>query len=217
MRFAICLLVILFVLATGQIGFRIERGAQKASASTVQDEPAPRIFNARMSGKKLILTGENFRPNSVIVVNGKEQKTKNDSENPTTMLIAKKAGKKMAKGEIATIIVQGFQSAPSDEFSFFRGLTVTLNDGGKTVSLSPGEKFLLILNRSPYKWEVNVQDTSLIKVVDDTLPVLGAIAIFEALKKGETNLNATGSLACQSADPPCSTPSLQFQVNLVVK
>ena len=186
MRFTICLLVILVVLATGQIGFQIERGAQKTSASTVQDEPAPRIFNARLSGKKLILTGENFRQDSVIVVNGQAQKTKNDSENPTTMLIAKKAGKKMGKGEISTIVVQGIEGAPSDEFSFFRGLTITLNDVSKTVGLEVNEKFLLVLNRSPYKWEASVQDPTVVKVVDRALPVLGAIAIFETLKKGQT-------------------------------
>ena len=217
MRFTICLLVILVVLATGQIGFQIERGAQKTSASTVQDEPAPRIFNARLSGKKLILTGENFRQDSVIVVNGQAQKTKNDSENPTTMLIAKKAGKKMGKGEISTIVVQGIEGAPSDEFSFFRGLTITLNDVSKTVGLEVGEKFLLLLNRSPYKWEASVQDPTVVKVVDRALPVLGAIAIFETLKKGQTTLSATGFLACHNSNPPCNQPSLQFQVNLVVK
>ena len=217
MRFTICLLVILVVVATGQIGFRIERGARTVSASTLQEEPSPRIFNARMDGKKLIITGENFRAGDVIVVNGKAQKTKNDSENPTTMLIAKKAGKKMAKGELSTIIVEGLGGAPSDEFSFFRGLTITLNDVGKTVSLASGEKFLLILNRSPYKWEASVEDSTIIKVVDDTLPVLGAIAIFEASKKGQTNLSAVGSLACHNSNPPCSAPPLQFQVNLVVK
>ena len=197
MRFAICLLVILVVLATGQIGFQIESGAQKASASTVQDEPAPRIFNARLSGKKLIVTGENFSNDSVIVVNGQAQKTKNDSENPTTMLIAKKAGKKMAKGEISTIIVQGIEGPPSGEFSFFRGLTITLNDVGKTVGLEVGEKFLLLLSRSPYRWEASVQDSTVVRVVDDALPLLGAIAIFEASKKGQTN-SECGWLACLS-------------------
>ena len=217
MRFTICLLLILVVLATGQIVFQFEGGAQTACASTVQDEPSPRIFNARLSGKKLIVTGENFQAGAVIVVNGIAQKTKNDSENPSTMLIAKKAGKKMGKGEISTITIQGLEGAPSDEFNFFRGLTITLNDVGKTVSLAPGEKFLLILSRSPYKWEASVQDSSVIKVVDDTLPVLGAIAIFEASKKGQTNLSAIGSLACHNSNPPCNQPSLQFQVSVVVK
>ncbi|HKS39784.1 MAG TPA: hypothetical protein VJX74_04170, partial [Blastocatellia bacterium] len=134
-----------------------------------------------------------------------------------TMLIAKKAGKKMEKGEISALVVQGIGGAPSDEFSFFRGLTITLNDVSKTVGLEVGEKFLLVLNRSPYKWEANVQDSAVIKVVDNTLPVLGAIAIFQTLKKGQTTLSATGFLACHNANPPCNQPSLQFQVNLVVK
>jgi len=215
MRFAICLLLILVVLATGQIGFQIERGAQKVSASAVQDEPAPQIFNARLSGKKLIVTGENFRQDSVIVVNGKAQKTKNDSENPTTMLIAKKAGKKMAKGEISTIIIQGDNGATSGEFDFFRGLTVTQNDADKTVGIDVGERFLLLLSRGPYRWAARVEDSTVVKVVDNALPLPGMVAIFEATKKGQTALNVIGTPPCPGV--PCSTPPLEFKVNLVVK
>lgn len=216
MRFAICLLAILVLLATGQIGFHIE-SAERVSASVLQETPTPKIFNARLDGKKLIITGENFSAGDVIVVNGKAQKTKNDSENPTTMLIAKKAGKKMDKGEMSSITVRRSDGTGSDEFNFFKGLTVTLDDGGKTLSLNAGDKFLLILNRSPYKWEASVQDSAVVEVVEDALPVLGAIAIFKAAKKGQTNLSATGSLACHNSNPPCSAPPLQFRVNVVVK
>jgi predicted secreted protein len=211
------LLAILVLLATGQVGFHIESGAQRVSASVLQDAPTPKIINARLNGKKLIIAGENFSAGDVIVVNGKAQKTKNDSENPTTMLIAKKAGKKMEKGEISSITVQRSDGTGSDEFNFFKGLTVTLDDVGKTISLNAGDKFLLILNRSPYKWEASVQDSAVVEIVEDTLPVLGAIAIYKASKKGQTNLSATGSLACHNSNPPCSAPSLQFQVNVVVK
>jgi hypothetical protein len=217
MRFAICLLAILVVLATGRIGSQVEGGARRVSASTVQDAPTPKIFNARLNGKKLIVTGENFGADDVIVVNGQAQKTKNDSENPTTMLIAKKAGKEMGKGEMSAIAIRRADGTGSDEFDFFRGLTVTLDDGGKTLSLNAGDKFLLVLNRSPYKWEASVQDSAVVEVVDDSLPVLGAIAIFRAAKKGQTSLSATGSLACHNSNPPCSAPPLQFRVNVVVK
>ena len=215
MRFAICLLVILFVLATGQIGFQIESGARQTSASVVQDEPAPQIFNARLSGKKLIVVGENFSPDSVIVVNGQAQKTKNDSENPSIILIAKKAGKKMAKGEISTIVVQGREGVTSTEFDFFRGLTVTQNDADKTVGIEVGERFLLLLSRGPHRWAARVEDSTVVKVVDDALPLPGMVAIFEAAKKGQTVLNVIGEPPCPGS--PCSTPPLQFKVNLVVK
>jgi hypothetical protein len=45
--------------------------------------------------KRLIVTGCCFQPGDKVFVNSEEQKTKNDSANPTTVLIAKKGGKKL--------------------------------------------------------------------------------------------------------------------------
>ena len=39
--------------------------------------------------KKLIVVGENFDPDAVILINGEEQKTRNDDQNPGTTLIIK--------------------------------------------------------------------------------------------------------------------------------
>jgi hypothetical protein len=50
-------------------------------------------------GKKLFLTGENFHAGAVILLNGEEQKSKNHLENPQTILIGKKAGKKIKAGD----------------------------------------------------------------------------------------------------------------------
>ncbi|HKP88136.1 MAG TPA: hypothetical protein VJZ26_18670 [Blastocatellia bacterium] len=217
MRFVICLLAILAVAATGQIGLGVRGGAREARAATQQSEITPKIANARVSGKKLIIIGENFRPGAVIMVDGKAQKTKNDSENPTTMLIAKKAGKKMPSNQVVSLSVHNPVGAGSDEFKFFKGRTITLDDGNKTVEFEVGDKFLLALNKEPYKWEASVQNTGIVKVVEDVSPVLGAIAVFEAVAKGQTGLTALGSLACHNSNPPCLAPSLQFQVNIVVK
>ena len=52
-----------------------------------------------MTGKKLIVVGENFDPDAVILINGEEQKTRNDDQNPQTTLIGKKAGKKIRPGD----------------------------------------------------------------------------------------------------------------------
>lgn len=217
MRFAICLLLMLAVLATGQLAFEIKGGAHIVSARTVQSEPSPKIMNARLSGKKLIITGENFSPGAVILVDGKPQKTKNDGDNPTSMLIAKKAGKKIASNQIASLTVKNPTGAASDGFGFFKGRTVTLNDGEKTIEFNVGDKFILVLNRDPYKWEASVGNTAVLRVADDVLPVLGAIAIFEVVGKGQTGLTALGSLACHSSNPPCLAPSLRFEVNIVAK
>jgi hypothetical protein len=57
------------------------------------DNPSiPRIISASPSGKKLIITGENFDNNAKLLINGQAQKTTVESAN---RLVAKKAGKKV--------------------------------------------------------------------------------------------------------------------------
>ena len=77
---------------------------------------APRIIMASVSGKKLFITGENFHAGAVILLNGEEQKSKNDEQNPQTMLIGKKAGKKIRPGD--RIQVRNPDAALSEEFIF---------------------------------------------------------------------------------------------------
>jgi len=58
----------------------------------------PEVRTARVSGKKLFITGEHFDSGAVILLNGEEQITRNDTANPKTSLISKKAGKKIQAG-----------------------------------------------------------------------------------------------------------------------
>jgi hypothetical protein len=62
------------------------------------------------------VVGENFYPDSVILINGEEQKTRNDDQNPGTTLIGKKAGKKIRPGDRAK--VRNPDGALSEEFIF---------------------------------------------------------------------------------------------------
>ena len=78
----------------------------------------PTIIMASVSGRKLIIAGENFEDGAVIVLNGKEQKTANDEQNPKTTLIGKKAGKKIRPGD--TLQVQNPNGTVSQEFTFSR-------------------------------------------------------------------------------------------------
>ena len=78
--------------------------------------PAPRIIGASVSGKKLIVVGENFDDGAVILLNGEEQRTKNDEQNPKTTLIGKKAGKKIKSGD--RLEVRNTNGTLSDEFTF---------------------------------------------------------------------------------------------------
>jgi len=59
----------------------------------------PVITGASVSGKKLFVLGRAFKDGAKILLNGQQQKTQNDSANPTTALIAKKSGKKTMPGD----------------------------------------------------------------------------------------------------------------------
>jgi hypothetical protein len=78
--------------------------------------PAPKIISASVSGIKLFITGENFDPGAVILLNGEEQKSKNDEQNPQTTLIGKMAGKKINAGD--HIQVRNPDGTLSAEFIF---------------------------------------------------------------------------------------------------
>jgi hypothetical protein len=76
----------------------------------------PTIIMASVSGKKMIIAGENFDDGAVILINGEEQKTRNDDQNPQTTLIGKKAGKRIKPGD--RVQVRNPDGALSEEFIF---------------------------------------------------------------------------------------------------
>ena len=76
----------------------------------------PNITMASVSGKNLIVIGENFVPDAVILINGEEQETKSDDQNPQTMLIGKKAGIKIRPGD--RVQVRNADGTLSQEFIF---------------------------------------------------------------------------------------------------
>jgi len=76
----------------------------------------PKITMASVAGKKLIVAGENFNPDAVIMINGEEQKTRNDDQNPQPTLIGKKAGKKIRPGD--RLQVRNPDGTLSEEFIF---------------------------------------------------------------------------------------------------
>ncbi len=92
---------------------------------TVVDPPStgatPTISGASVDGKKLIITGANFDLGARIFLNGeKQKKTANDETNPTTILIARKAGNLITPGQTVSLQVRNSDNALSDEFMFTR-------------------------------------------------------------------------------------------------
>ena len=85
------------------------------------DPRRPRVLGASVKGKKLFVTGESFDKGAVILINNEEQETQNDTLLPSTVLISKKAGKKIAVGQTVTIRVRNADGQLSDGFAFTRG------------------------------------------------------------------------------------------------
>jgi photosystem II stability/assembly factor-like uncharacterized protein len=81
---------------------------------------APKAVDAAISGKNLIVLGENFSDGAVIVLNGEAQKTSNEPGSPTAALIGKKSGKRIGRGQRVTIQVRNSDGALSEAFSFIR-------------------------------------------------------------------------------------------------
>jgi len=86
--------------------------------------PIIKITSASVSGKKLFLSGESFLVGAVILLNGEEEKTRNDDQNPNTMLIGKKAGKKIKAGD--KLQVRNPDGTLSEEFIFSGSQAATL-------------------------------------------------------------------------------------------
>lgn len=76
----------------------------------------PKITSASTSGRKLFVFGKNFEPGAVILLNGKEQKTRINDQNPTTTLIGTEAGKKIKSGD--KLQVRNLNGTLSRQFTF---------------------------------------------------------------------------------------------------
>jgi N-acetylneuraminic acid mutarotase len=80
--------------------------------------PVPRITGASVSGKKLIVEGDNFDEGAKVLLNDQPQKTAN--ETATTVLRCKKAGKQIEPGATVRLKVRNADGTESAEFSFTR-------------------------------------------------------------------------------------------------
>ena len=80
----------------------------------------PRIAGVTVSGKNLIVAGEGFDRGAVILIDGVEQRTRNEEANPATILIGKKAAKNIAPGQQVSLQVRNADGLRSETFSFVR-------------------------------------------------------------------------------------------------
>ena len=113
--------------ASGSANFRTTPGAFQSvnnggnSDAFIAKISSPfRITGASIKGKKLFVTGDAFGSGAVIILNREQQMTENDETSPTTLLVARKAGKKITVGQPVTIQVRNLDGTLSNEFTFVR-------------------------------------------------------------------------------------------------
>jgi endo-1,4-beta-xylanase len=64
----------------------------------------PRLTGVSRDGKKLLVAGEKFEQGAQLFVNGeKQKKVSNDSDNPSTLLVARKSGKTVKSGDVIQV------------------------------------------------------------------------------------------------------------------
>ncbi len=211
------------VLCLGLIAININQTvfANRNYTSTVlpaiqQPSTAPKISEARMKGTKLLLFGENFDPNTTVSVNGRVLTPKFDPTEPT-LLTVKKAFKKVPAGSVARVQVQNATGQVSAPLGVFAGLTINFTDAGKTFTVAVGEKIQLLLKQAPYIWTPFVQDESVLSRVQDADQATGGQGVFQALKRGTTKLQAGGSTCPPNTPIACGSPTLLFEVIIVVE
>jgi hypothetical protein len=110
--------------------FPVTAGQQQANGGGASDifvarigaasAAGPDIIGAEVAGKKLFVNGSGFRDGAKILVNGEQQKTRNDEQSPAAVLIAKKAGKTIRPGTSVTLQVRNPDGALSNPFTFTR-------------------------------------------------------------------------------------------------
>ena len=214
MRLSLSPILGLILLATGIAGFNA--GSFGVKAYVVQSpDNQPRIFSARVKGKKLILTGENFAPGAVVLIDGQPQKTRNDEGSPSTTLIAKKAGKFIPEDTAVNIQVESGNSL-SEKFPFFKGQVITIADAGKAITMQVGERFLLFLVKEGYDFTPEVLDPTILRKVAD-VEIPGSQGVFEALRTGNTKLISTGELPCARETPACLAPAINVEFIVIVQ
>lgn len=102
------------------VGMALDLALHTVFAIARYGSTIPKITSVSISGKNLRITGMDFDPGASILLNGEKQKSRNDDLSPNSILIAKKAAKRIKAGKTVTLQVMNSDGTLSDEFSFTR-------------------------------------------------------------------------------------------------
>jgi hypothetical protein len=95
------------------------------------------------------------------------------------------------------------------------GRVISRADDGKTITLRPGERFVIDLGAG-YGWTVDIGDQGVIERVRNVMVMSGAQGMYEAENRGETAVTASGMPECIAATPPCEPRTVSFRVHVKV-
>ena len=93
-------------------------GGGAADIFIAKIRPGPIVSGATLKGKKLSVFGTGFDDGATLLLNGEPQKTANDSQNPTTVLIARNAGRKIGSGPTVSLQVRNQDGTVSNTLRF---------------------------------------------------------------------------------------------------
>lgn len=96
-------------------------GDQIYTATAFTLSGPPEIESASVRGKKLFVMGKNFAIGATLFMDGSRvKKASNDSDNPTAIFTAKKAGRDIAPGQTVILQIVNPDNTASNAFSFTR-------------------------------------------------------------------------------------------------
>ena len=94
---------------------------------------------------------------------------------------------------------------------------ITLADNGNTFIVHPGDSFLLNLGMDTFDWTVTIDNQNIISREKNVMPIRGAQGVYQASTPGQAVLSAVGDPLCRNSTPACMSPSILFQVTLIVQ
>jgi hypothetical protein len=95
------------------------------------------------------------------------------------------------------------------------GLTITRDNNGQTISLHPGDRFVLSLGEE-YDWTLTIDHQDVLHRVLNITPLRGSQGVYEVQSAGSAMLTAAGDPPCRQSKPACSLPSYSFELNVTV-
>jgi hypothetical protein len=192
--------------------------------STKVSGTGPTILYLEWSGKNLVVIGDDFSEGATVLINGERMNTRNAD---VTMLIAKKARKKIPRAQEITVQVENQNGEKSNEVPFYSGITITFGDQGpEPIRLHIGDVFLLYLtlgDPAAIKWSVGIlgPDPTIIIQLLEPPPIPGSQGFFRVNEPGRFDIQAEGSPQCPPLPSTACTiagaSDKRFQVTIIVE